>query len=357
MSVTELNPIHIECNPSLRLVDNASELDVAQSMLLTGFREVSNPHRTRTGVLFRTFDAQFNNYNHYAVQVFNPPEDLRDPKNLAVTYTTPWCTDLEGISTEVGKELALNGLSVVAISPNHPDLRHAFIDLGRRIRGRYSVLEQDAIAHHQILDFIDIEEHLNLKQVLGYGYSRGAMIGLGLLAVANHFDRSFPYSDLIDPCLCNTVKTQKLNPLEIGKYLIEEVGSLVREVKALPESELLHLAQTIHVDLCFWLQQLTTGIGLFEGEAGRFSDMISKDNVLHLTFFSNSPFNQADKWISAFKDYPNFGFSIIDGYHTSGINPGNRKNSVGRIVLANKLILEGVNANQIMSVIKPSIKS
>ena len=311
------------------------------------FEENRSNQRTRDGIDFNIHRILLSDQSVYEIQVFKPKQLSSSKDNLTVTYTTPWCTGLTGFNTDIGSEIAGLGLPVVAVGPERSSSRHIIRNLGRVALGQQPVLEHDAKAHHLILDFLGVLQLAEVDKIINFGYSRGAMIAMGLNAMAKEHHRKIIYNALLDPCLASRPEPKDLKICTIGRYLIKELGSTVQEVSSLPKEDYAHLLKSVSLDPNFWLQQIITGIGIFKGESGQFMDSIPEDSFLDFTFFSKSIFNQFNIWVNSLSTQQFLKVRMQEGYHTSGINPEVWRPAIGRIALVNRLYGQGVTGQDL----------
>lgn len=311
------------------------------------FEERGSVQQAHNGIDFNIHRILLSDQSSFEIQVFKPKKLSSSRDNLTVTYTTPWCTGLEGFNTDIGSEIASLGLPVVAVGPERSSSRHIIRNLGRVALGHQPVLEHDAKAHHLILDFLGTLQLAEVDKIINFGYSRGAMIGIGLNAMAEEHRRSIVYNALIDPCLASRPELKDLKVCTIGRYLLNELGSTVQEISALPKEDYAHLLKSASLDPNFWLQQVITGIGMFKGESGQFMSGIPEDSFLDLTFFSKSIFNQFNIWINSLSTQQFLKVRMQEGYHTGGINPDVWKPAIGRIALVNRLYGQGVRGQDL----------
>ncbi len=311
------------------------------------FVENRSVHRSRDGIDSAIHRIILSDQSSFEIQVFNPKKLLSNRENLTVTYTTPWCTGLTGFNMEIGSEIASLGLPVIAVGPERSSSGHIIRNLGRVVMGQQTVLEHDVKAHHLILDFLGIMQLAEVERIINFGYSRGAMIAFGLNATAKEHNRSIIYNALLDPCLASRSELKDLKVCTIGRYLINELGSTVQEVGALPKNEYTDLLKSASLHPNFWAQQLITGIGIFKGESGQFLNGIPEDSFLDLTFFSKSIFNQFNIWINSLSTQQFLKVRMQEGYHTRGINPDVWKPVIGRIALVNQLHSQGATSKEL----------
>lgn len=145
------------------------------------------------------------------------------------------------------------------------------------------------------------------------GESRGGMVGMGILALAEEFGQTIDYADLTAPCL-----PRKIRPKDIFK-LFEQLAKEPREIAKLLGS--LTLGRLIHYPATFdpspynLKHQLAIGFALFSGEAGALARRIQKDTLLHITVFSGDFASMRHEWEDIFQEHPNVQVTSLPGSH------------------------------------------
>lgn len=267
----------------------------------------------------------------YNAKIYTPD---RPRYNAPVTFATPWCTDLEGFNDDhLGQELAANGFYVIGVSPEQSGLHGAIKKvLANALAPEPRELAHDAEAHHLILDRLTDDGRIDSDSSFNVGYSRGAMIGLGLQAYAKRHGREFAYSDYTDPCLEHAIDLRKVRYNELPSYFKKELGALGLALADEHDLHLTHLLKTIRLSAAFWVSQIATGIDLFRGEAGSFVDHLPKDSNTHVTLYHGSIFNHAESWQQGLAPFPNIEIANEEGCHASGANRSVSCSTIGRLV-------------------------
>jgi hypothetical protein len=237
-----------------------------------------------------------NDGTRYDVRSYEPSH----PKDILVSYTTPWVTDLDGFNNLVGIGLARRGMHAVAISPQ----RGRVCELPQQLRR--ASLWHDAHAQHAALDWVEATKNPQTKprQLLNIGYSRGAMIGLGVHALAASYDRAVLFGDFTDPCLEHRPEFKDISVAEADQYIGHEIVELAKGLTHYRPKQLSGLLSPSLARPSFWTQQIAVTKAIFEGTAGQFVAFLPADTAANVTLYDHSVLNHAKDWQHDLEDFP-----------------------------------------------------
>lgn len=216
----------------------------------------------------------------------------------------------------------------MAVSPEQANLVGAIRNFGK------ASLAHDAKVHHLLLDKIAERTDRDLSSVANIGYSRGAMVGFGLQGYAGQHDRQQIYNDYVDPCLEHGVRIDEIPWLQVRPYVARELGAIASAALPKHGRTVPDLIPTLKHQPSFWLSQVSTGVALFRGEAGKFIDSLPTDSHTHVTLFSGSIFNQASAWERRLAGFPNITVTKRDGVHFTGAHMDIIKDTLDRVMTA-----------------------
>ncbi|MEO6513542.1 MAG: hypothetical protein ABIR37_02520 [Candidatus Saccharimonadales bacterium] len=257
----------------------------------------------------------------YELDAFFPHQTKFD---VPVLYTTPWFTDLRGFNSIYGKELARRGIVSYAISPERSSNP---VDRVTHL-GRIS-LQHDAYAQHRILEAIDDKGD---GSYMSHGYSRGALLALGMKAMEDQFGHHQVYADCIDPPLEHAVRPSEMDLQSLAPYFRDEAKELVRSLTSHQVAEYLNMVRTIRLSGEFWVDQIATGFRLFTGQGGTFINNLPKDTRMHILHFEGSIFNHALYWQKRLEGFSGITCVSEPGLHMSGFRRDVISASIGRLV-------------------------
>lgn len=150
-----------------------------------------------------------------------------------------------------------------------------------------------------------------------FGESRGAMTGLGVVALASKFDTKINKAMLISPCFETGVGEEVLTELLI--QLPSEVVGMVGAIGHVSFNRLVRSASTINLSPKSLLYEMAHGPTLFRGDAGKFVEHIPKDQHIKIIGFRGDFAGQTYRWARRFKGFPNVIVKPAPKAHISGI--------------------------------------
>ena len=156
------------------------------------------------------------------------------------------------------------------------------------------------------------------KRVL-IGESRGAMVGMGILALDELFGQEIIFADLTAPCFPR--RPGALDLLRLSGHLISEPQSMKNLLPKFALKQIIHLPSTIDVNFIAKTHEAAIGVSLFSGEAGDLARLINQQKIIHITLFDNDYASMREEWKNIFSDFPNVRITLLPGSHLSLADP------------------------------------
>lgn len=268
-----------------------------------------------------------------------------------LSHRLPWCTELNGMYTEVDEEHARRGSTSIRVSPEKTGIFRAAHNVVDAIWGPNNMLARDAYVQHLILDDIDSLGIAEPDQAIETGDSKAAMTNPAVLAYAAKFGRLIRYSDTTDPCLEHALSLDNLTPEAAAKntkyLLINEPRELKRAVRTHPLHKLPRLARTAPLTPGFWLHQVATGFALFSGKSGGFVDHIPNETVAAVRFFNHSEFNHSLDWLRRLDPFKNVYVYQEPGSHMSLADLDVQMSTIDRVEEVQNRFKDGVTPEEL----------
>lgn len=162
-------------------------------------------------------------------------------------------------------------------------------------------------------------ELLNPFQREVIGESRGAMVGMGVVAFAAYFDQEVVLADLTAPCFPEKLSRQ--NAWELKNQLLSEPKTVGKLAGKLALKLLMHYPSTIDVHPYAVMHQIGILPALVSGEAGDLAELINDQPIVHVTCFDEDLASMSDGWVSRFKHNPNSRVTPLEGSHLTIADP------------------------------------
>jgi hypothetical protein len=174
-------------------------------------------------------------------------------------------------------------------------------------------------SNHVAQDLVEQGYDIDPTNRLLIGESRGAMVGMGVIALANDFNQNILASDLAAPCLPRKLQLSDIRNLteQISKEPIE----LFKLAGKLTLSRLIHYPSTLDLSPYSLKHQFAIGFALFSGEAGAMARHIPNEALLHITVFNNDIASMHSDWQKIFQNHPNVRITPLPGGHMSIADP------------------------------------
>lgn len=168
-------------------------------------------------------------------------------------------------------------------------------------------------SYHAAQELIDQGHEVDPVRRAVIGESRGGMVGMGIVALAEDFAQEVVAADFAAPCLPRKMKLK-----DIGK-LMEQIGKEPAEIAKLAGkltlARLIHYPGTIDLSPYSLKHQFAIGFALFSGEAGALARHIKEDALIHVTVFDNDFASMRSEWEAIFQNYPNVRITPLPGSH------------------------------------------
>jgi hypothetical protein len=278
----------------------------------------------------------------YIKQIALPNDQRFD---TGVTLTTPWCTRIPGFNTELQKMMMAYGVASEMLGPPMlPISIDTFVHLPEKV-----TLLQDVVVQHESFGQSAIDGYFRGDSAISVGYSRGAMIGWGMIAYEKNFDRKIEYFDASDPCLVRATNAEDLNLFDLNTYtyLLREIRAGARAIGRHSLRQMISLPKSLNLTVSGALEIPATGLAIFGGQTKQFIERIRKDAFGQVRLYDKSIFNQADDLKEMLSDHPNINIEVRDGYHLSGMRPGVRLAAAGRVYLAQKALQQNISLEEV----------
>lgn len=154
---------------------------------------------------------------------------------------------------------------------------------------------------------------IDLQKRIAIGESRGGMVGMGLIALAEEFDQEIIMADFAAPCLPR--RLEKSDTLKFAEQIAREPGEIIRLAGKLTLARLVHYPETIDPSPYSLKHQFAIGFALFSGEAGPLAKNIPENSVIHITVFNNDIASMRKEWEEIFQNHPNVRITPLPGSH------------------------------------------
>lgn len=312
---------------SLRLNDegflnnNVTYKELIEQSQITEIEEIKKPESTRDGEIrrvgFRT-EAGYA-YSSLIGVPFNPTNEI------PVMFTSAWLTSTEGHNEHTARNLMRLGNMVMLVGAEG-----SWHNAGHRFTKPNISLSGSAAAMLNFTDYISHEYKyiIDRHKRLLIGESRGAMVGMGALALDKYFNQEIKFADLTAPCFPRKFKAR--DSLLLASQVLQEPVSTFKFINRLTLSKLIHSPSTLDLNLYSFGHQVAIGPALFSGEAGEMASKIDKDKMIHITCFNNDKASMLKHWKRIFKDYSNVHIVPLEGGHLSLADPETLAYILGR---------------------------
>jgi hypothetical protein len=151
------------------------------------------------------------------------------------------------------------------------------------------------------------------------GESRGAMVGMGLAALASFFDQEVVFSDITAPCFPRHFEIK--DAVNFSKHLVREPFELIKVGARLTMRRLIHYPATLDPHPFALAHQLATWLPLRSGEAGDLARLIDNDALMHITTYDDDYASMDSEWRKLFENYPNIRITSLPGSHLTLADP------------------------------------
>lgn len=267
----------------------------------------------------------------YEVVIGQPKNQKSD---VVVALTTPWLTSVLGHNMHTMLKVMETGYPTVMVGPEggyrDRDPKISWRDKWRQA-GRIT-LARSAHNMHEILDEIDETNYgfdHQAKKAIIIGESRGAMVAMGVEAMADRHERAIPYADVTAACFA-----RPFSILEAMKYVKQggkEGVALWRQLGELSAGALLNYPSTVNLSRNYLRTIPKTFTALISGQAGDLAKAIPLDRKMHIEAFNGDKGGQGQTWQEIFAHHPGVQVEHLDGVHLSLM--GSLRRMLGRLAL------------------------
>lgn len=268
----------------------------------------------------------------FDVGYFEPEKRRTD---IALYIDTSWTTQVQGLNSHTASVAARLGIPTIVKGPE--------IDTSIS-------LSHSAHNTHALMDVIENEGFCEKKLAMHEGFSRGAMIGLGVNAYAEKFERKMLYAEEDDPCLAHSIfNVSSEEILDYVQYVPRELLTAAQQIGTIimDPRRLRYYHKTVDISLCGIKQIVQTGIPLFGGEAGLLADNVARDAVMNVTFQKGMPANHRRDFRQRLAGRPGLAMYELEGTHTGAIGRKGLGSFVVRFVSILDQLSDGVPTDQL----------
>ena len=233
--------------------------------------------------------------------------------SLPIIGTSAWFTSTEGHNERVMRNFMRAGNYTVFLGSEGSYRPEYNLDPNTPITLSDSAAAVLNFAYHSCRELDDDDHNIDIIDRLLVGESRGGMVGMGIIALAEEFNQNIIMADLTAPCLPRKMKLADIRNL--SSQILSEPKEIIRLGGNLALSRLVHYPETLDLSPTSLKYQLLIGPALFSGEAGELARHIDKEQLLHITVFENDFASMPDVWREIFADFPNVRITPLPGSH------------------------------------------
>lgn len=153
------------------------------------------------------------------------------------------------------------------------------------------------------------------------GESRGAMVGMGTIALAEHFNQHIIAADLTAPCV--PIKLTLSEAVKLIGQLVTEPTEICKLPRKLAYRTLRHYPSTVDPSHTSLAHQFAIGFALFSGEAGALAKHVKHNTFMHVTTFEKDLASMEGLWRDIFEpnEYPDVRITSLPGSHLTIADP------------------------------------
>lgn len=180
---------------------------------------------------------------------------------------------------------------------------------------------------------------INTEKRIVIGESRGAMVGMGITALAKEFGQEVILSDLTAPCLPRPMHLKDIK--DLAGQLREEPKELIKLAGRLTLARLVHYPSTLDLSPYSLRHQIAIGFALFSGEAGALARKIPSDALMHITVFNKDFASMENEWKAIFTNHSNVRITPLSGSHLTLADPETLQFILSRNIAAQLNLVRG----------------
>lgn len=269
------------------------------------YRKIIQPgHKTRFGTTWVEERRMSDGTRRQVLQGMSS----RALTDIVVCKNTAWGTQVRGFNEDVADVIMSQGFHVEVIGPEI----NASLPLSR-----------SAYDTHVILNQAQERGYYDNELIAQEGYSRGGMLGFGVIAYAHRFNRHVIYSNLTDPCLEHRPSFSREEATEVAASIPKELLTVAVQIGglALRPNKARRYLRSIDLSTNGARQFVRTGVPLFSGESGFLARHAAKTNPkMLLCFFRDSFANHEREFVKIFDDCLDVDIKNPDGGHIQGMD-------------------------------------
>lgn len=272
----------------------------------------------------------------YSTLVGIPKKQL---SNVPIIGTSAWFTSTEGHNEHTVRNMMRAGNIVMFVGaegsyePDSKPTPHGAITLADSAA---AVLN---FSYHLGMELQDEGITIDDEKRIVIGESRGAMVGMGITALASEFGQEVILSDLTAPCLPRAMHLKDVR--ELAGQLREEPKELFKLAGRLTLARLVHYPSTLDLSPYSLRHQIAIGFALFSGEAGALARKISPDALMHITVFNKDFASMEHEWKAIFANHSNVRITPLSGSHLTLADPETLQFILSRNIAAQLNLLRG----------------
>lgn len=247
----------------------------------------------------------------------------------ALDIGTPWFTSEKGHNAHTMLKAMSLGIPARLIGPpriwaegSNPFSRF----FGTMEQARNVDLVNDSLAFLAILNAHDDQAKFKFsirpQESVYYGESRGAMMAFILNALAHQQERSFIFTEWIDPCNARKTTTRKIatSKNSISRGVGEVTSGIGSVVKLARQPRRRHYLSTFDPSLESVLPTIATKRTLFSGVSGDYAPTMPSETMGTVVLFVGSIANQSEEHVNILEPFENITVIEQAGYgHVGGI--------------------------------------
>jgi hypothetical protein len=316
---------HEQYNPQFRFTKNKELLttehehflndieDLKESSKIVSISDILEETTIPNGYIQRLGFTTLAGYSYDAVLGIPTNRQVTDIPNL---HTSAWLTTSRGHYEHMIRKFVFEGVPSIFVGAEG-----SYHDSMKPPRLNGITLTKSAAA---VLRFSE-EISSSLKYIIDptkrllYGESRGAMVGMGIIALAKAFDQDILFADLIAPCFPR--KFEISDAINLSKHIIHEPVSVVQLAGKVGPGRLIHYPSTLDLHPTSFASQVAIGPALFSGEAGELAQLIDEEKIIHITCFNDDFASMPMQWLQIFKNYKDVRITLLDGTHLTIADP------------------------------------
>lgn len=232
---------------------------------------------------------------------------------VPIIATSAWTTSTEGHNEHTMRNLMRAGNYVFFVGaegsyePEHPPEPISPITLASSAA---AVLN---FSYHAAKELIEEGHKIDPEKRVVLGESRGGMVGMGIIALAEEFAQCITYADLTAPCLPRRMRSRDL--LKLLGQLTKEPAEVCKLLGKMTIGRMIHYPATFDPSPNSVKHQFAIGFALFSGEAGALARCIKRNALMHITVFEDDFASMKKEWEAIFEDFNNVHITSLPGSH------------------------------------------